>query len=82
MATLTIRTDWACNGVTPGASCAPITLAARAARVSVCATMVVGTVSGTESVKGIVVDDDVEVVLALVAIVCVVVCWVVLVASW
>jgi hypothetical protein len=43
---------------------------------------VVGTVTGTESDGRVVVDEDVEVVLALLAVVCVVVVWVVLVASW
>jgi uncharacterized membrane protein len=43
---------------------------------------VVGTVTGTESDGRVVVDEDVEVVLALLAVVCVVVGWVVLVASW
>lgn len=82
MATLTTRTVWACSGVTPGASCAPMTLAALTARVSVCTMVVVGIVSGNESTGRVVVDEDVEVVLALVAIVCVVLSWVVLVASW
>ena len=82
MATLTIRTDSACNGVTPGASCAPITFAAWASALSVCTMVVLGIVSGNESEGGMVVDDDVEVVLAMVALVCVMVSWVVLVASW
>jgi hypothetical protein len=59
-----------------------MTLAALTARVSVCTMVVVGIVSGNESTGRIVVDEDVEVVLALVAIVCVVLSWVVLVASW
>jgi len=82
MATLTIRTDSAWSGVTPGASCAPITFAAWASAVSVCTMVVLGIVSGCGSRKGTVVDEDVEVVLAMVAIVCVVLGWVVLVASW
>ena len=69
-------------GVTPGASCAPMILAAWAARVSVCTTLVVGTVSSVGSSGRVVVDEDVEVVLAMVALVCVVLSWVVLVASW
>jgi hypothetical protein len=44
--------------------------------------VVVGIVSGVGSTGRSVVDEDVEVVLALVAIVCVVLSWVVLVASW
>lgn len=59
-----------------------MTLAAFTARVSVCTMVVVGIVSGNESTGRVVVDEDVEVVLALVAIVCVVLSWVVLVASW
>jgi len=59
-----------------------MTLAALTARVSVCTMVVVGIVSGNESTGRVVVDEDVEVVLALVAIVCVVLSWVVLVASW
>jgi hypothetical protein len=43
---------------------------------------VVGTVSSVGSSGRVVVDEDVEVVLALLAIVCVVAVWVVLVASW
>lgn len=82
MATLTMRTDWACSGVTPGASWAPMTLAARASRESVCTMVVLGIVSGVGSTGRSVVDEDVEVVLAMVALVCVVLSWVVLVASW
>lgn len=59
-----------------------MTLAARVARVSVCTMVVVGIVSGVGFTGRSVVDEDVEVVLALVAIVCVVLSWVVLVASW
>jgi len=82
MATLTTSTVCACSGVTPGASCAPMTLAALTARASVCTMVVLGIVSGNGSTGRVVVDEDVEVVLAMVAIVCVVFGWVVLVASW
>lgn len=42
-----------------------------------------GIVSPGGSIEGtMVVDEDVEVVLAMLAVVCVVVSWVVLVASW
>jgi hypothetical protein len=44
--------------------------------------VVLGIVSGNGSTGRVVVDEDVEVVLAMVAIVCVVFGWVVLVASW
>jgi hypothetical protein len=44
--------------------------------------VVFGIVSGNGSTGRVVVDEDVEVVLAIVAIVCVVFAWVVLVASW
>ena len=57
-------------------------LAARAWRASVCTMVVLGIVSGVGSTGRSVVDEDVEVVLAMVAIVCVVLGWVVLVASW
>jgi hypothetical protein len=44
--------------------------------------VVLGIVSGDGSRGRVVVDEDVEVVLAMVAVVCVVLSWVVLVASW
>jgi len=59
-----------------------MTLAALIARVSVCTMVVLGIVSGNGSTGRIVVDEDVEVVLAMLAVVCVVFGWVVLVASW
>lgn len=60
-----------------------MTLAAWIAGLSVCTRVVVGIVSLGGSMKGtMVVDEDVEVVLAMLAVVCVVVAWVVLVASW
>ena len=59
-----------------------MTLAALTARASVCTMVVLGIVSGNGSTGRVVVDEDVEVVLAMVAIVCVVFGWVVLVASW
>jgi len=59
-----------------------MTFAAWASAVSVCTMVVVGIVSGDGSKGRVVVDEDVEVVLAMVAIVCVVFAWVVLVASW
>jgi len=82
MATLTTSTVCACSGVTPGASCAPMTLAALTARVSVCTMVVLGIVSGNESTGREVVDEDVEVVLAMLAVVCVGFAWVLLVAGW
>ena len=59
-----------------------MTLAARASRASVCTMVVLGIVSGVGSTGRSVVDEDVEVVLAMLAVVCVVFGWVVLVASW
>jgi len=44
--------------------------------------VVLGIVSGVGSTGRSVVDEDVEVVLAMLAVVCVVFGWVVLVASW
>ena len=59
-----------------------MTLAALTARVSVCTMVLVGIVSGNGSTGRVVVDEDVEVVLAILAVVCVGLAWVVLVASW
>lgn len=59
-----------------------MTLAALIARASVCTMVLVGIVWGYESTGRVVVDEDVEVVLAMLAVVCVVFGWVVLVASW
>ncbi len=73
-----ISTVWACSGVTPGASCAPMTLAACVARVSVCTSVVGGTVGGVSSGR---VDVEVDEVLLLVAVACVCVGWVVLVCT-
>jgi hypothetical protein len=44
--------------------------------------VLVGIVSGNGSTGRVVVDEDVEVVLAILAVVCVGLAWVVLVASW
>ena len=70
----------ACAGVTPGASCALMTLAARISRASASTSVVCVTV-GTVSTGRTVVVDEVD-VWAVVAVGCVVLGWLVLVVGW
>lgn len=70
----------ACIGVTPGASCARMTWAARVARVSASMTVVCVTVL-VVSTGRTVVDEEVDVWLVL-AVGCVVLGWLVLVVGW
>ena len=77
---MTIMTVCACIGVTPGASCARITLAARTARVSASMTVVCVTVGGVSTGRTVV-DEEVDVWLVL-AVCCVVFGWLVLVVGW
>ena len=69
----------ACIGVTPGASCARITWAARTARVSVSMTVVCVTVLVVSTGRDDVEEVDVWLVLA---VCCVVFGWLVLVVGW
>ena len=79
VAMVVISTVWACSGVTPGASCAPITLAACCSRVSAATMVVCGTVLVVSTGRDDVEEVDVWLVLA---VACVVLGWLVLVVGW
>ena len=66
--------------MTPGASCAPMTLAACVSRVSASTTVVSVTVGTVSTGRGTV-DEEVDVWLVL-AVGCVVLGWLVLVVGW
>lgn len=76
---MTIMTVCACIGVTPGASCARMTWAARVARVSASMTVVCVTVLVVSTGRDDVEEVDVWLVLA---VGCVVLGWLVLVVGW